>query len=218
MSRAISTFEIPPRSSSGPPGYGQTLTVEPARSAVIVVDMQRFFIDSLPFEAMGSAVPVIARVLSAARGAGMTVVHVRTEFREDMEDAGRPRSRTRQMMESVARGLTRGSAGAEIAADLAPAPSDLVVVKKSFSGFAATNLHDVLARHHIETLLFAGGTTTVCVESTLRDAMFLGYNTVVLSDCTADMSTELQDSALQRVDMFFGWVCSSTDLLARLAG
>jgi ureidoacrylate peracid hydrolase len=199
-------FSIRPRASGGPPGYGQTLSPEPSKSAVIVVDMQRFFVEAVPFEAMRRVVPSIARVLGAARAAGIPVVHVKTEFRADMADAGCPGSRTRQMMESAGGGLTQGG------------PFDLVVVKKSFSGFAATHLHDVLTQHRIETLLFAGGTTTVCVESTLRDGMFLGYNAVLLSDCTADMSPALQESALQRVDMFFGWVCDSSDLLAWLAG
>ena len=211
-------FSIRPRASGGPPGYGQTLSLEPSKSAVIVVDMQRFFVEAAPFEAMRRIVPSTARVLRAARAAGMTVVHVKTEFRADMTDTGRPGSRTRQMMESAGGGLTQGGPGAEIVSALAPAPLDLVVVKKCFSGFAATDLHDVLTEHRIETLLFAGGTTTVCVESTLRDGMFLGYNAVLLSDCTADMSPALQESALQRVDMFFGWVCDSSDLLAWLTG
>jgi len=210
-------FSIRPSASGGPPGYGQTLSLEPSKSAVIVVDMQRFFIEGVPFEAMRRVVPSIARLLGAARAAGMTVVHVKTEFCADMADAGRPGSRTRQMMESAGGGLTQGGPGAEIASALGPAPLDLVVVKKCFSGFAATDLHGVLTQHRIETLLFAGGTTTVCVESTLRDGMFLGYNAVLLSDCTADMSPALHESALQRVDMFFGWVCESCDLLAWLA-
>ena len=218
MRHEKSSFSIPPRASGGPPGYGQALSLEPSTSALIVVDMQRFFVDAGPFEAMRRVVPSIARVPGAARAAGMKVVHVKTEFRADMADAGRRESRTRQMMESAGGGLTQGGPGAEIASALAPAPSDLVVVKKSFSGFAATDLHDVLTQHRIETLLFAGGTTTVCVESTLRDGMFLGYNAVLLSDCTADMSPALQESALQRIDMFFGWVCDSSDLLAWLTG
>jgi nicotinamidase-related amidase len=183
---------------------------------VIVVDMQRFFVEAVPFEAMRCVVPSIARLLGAARAAGMTVVHVKTEFRGDMADAGRRGSRTRQMMESANGGLAEGDPGAEIAPALAPAPSDLVVVKKCFSAFAATNLHDVLTQRGVETLLIAGGTTTVCVESTLRDGMFLGYNAVLLSDCTADLSPALKESAIQRVDMFFGWVCESSDLLAWL--
>src|SRR5262245_11967529 len=104
-------FVIPPRVSGGPPGYGQALNVEVSRSAVIVVDMQRFFVEAAPFEAMRRIVPSIARVLGAARAAGVTVVHVKTEFRPGMADAGRPGSRTRHMMDSTDGGLTQGNPG-----------------------------------------------------------------------------------------------------------
>lgn len=218
MRQDVLPFSIPPRAGSGPPGYGQTLTVDASHAAMIVVDMQRFFVESLPFQAMQRVVRPVARVLRAARAAGIPVVHVKTEFRPDMADAGRPGSRIRQMMDSTGGQLTEGHRGAEIADALAAEPSDLVVVKKSFSGFAGTGLHDVLSRRQIHTLLFAGGTTTVCVESTLRDGMFLGYNAVLLSDCTADLSPALQESAIERVELFFGWVCSSGDVLAWLVG
>jgi nicotinamidase-related amidase len=77
--------------------------------------------------------------------------------------------------------------------------------------------HALLSARGVETLLFAGGTTTVCVESTLRDAMFLDYNCVLLADCTADLDDGLHASAVARIDMFFGWVSSSTELTAALA-
>jgi ureidoacrylate peracid hydrolase len=100
---------------------------------------------------------------------------------------------------------------------LRPSPGDLVVVKRRFSGFSNTELHALLSARGVETLLFAGGTTTVCVESTLRDAMFLDYNCVLLADCTADLDDGLHASAVARIDMFFGWVSSSTELTAALA-
>jgi ureidoacrylate peracid hydrolase len=213
MSTAIT---IRPRSPNGPPGYGAELVLEPRSTAVLIVDVQRYFVESLPFEAMQRAIEPIARLLPAARNAGMTVVHVKTEFRADLADAGRPGSRTRQMMDSVASGLVRGSRGAEIVPALSPAPQDLVVIKKRFSGFAGTELHALLAARGIESVILAGGTTTVCVESTLRDALFLEYNAVLLADCTADMSDALHESALARIDHFFGWVTTSSELLVAL--
>ena len=71
MRHEKSSFSIPPRASGGPPGYGQALSLEPSTSAVIVIDMQRFFVEAVPFEAMRRVVPSIARVLGAARAAGM---------------------------------------------------------------------------------------------------------------------------------------------------
>jgi ureidoacrylate peracid hydrolase len=208
---------IRPLSSNGPPGYGHELRLEPTRTAVVVVDVQRYFVESLPFEGMRRAIRPIARFLPIARAGGIVVVHVKSEFRADMADAGRPGSRTRQMMDSVGHGLAKGSGGAEIVPELAPLPEDLVVVKRRFSGFADTELHALLAARGIETLVFAGGTTTVCVESTLRDAVFHDYNPLLLSDCTADMSDELHASAVARIDAFFGWVCTSVELAAMLS-
>lgn len=205
-----------------PPGSGSALKLAPAITAVIVVDVQRYFTEVTPFAAMRQIVPRIARFLSSARAAGMTVIHLKSEFRADMEDAGRPGSRTRQMMnglsgnDSTENPLIHGHPMADIVPELTPESSDVVVTKTRFSGFWATNLNEVLRVRNIESLIFTGGTTTVCVESTLRDAMFLEYNSLVLSDCTADINQELQESALARIELFFGWVCRSEELIGAL--
>jgi ureidoacrylate peracid hydrolase len=106
---------------------------------------------------------------------------------------------------------------ADIVPELTPQSSDMVVTKKRFSGFWGTNLNEVLKARNIELLIFTGGTTTVCVESTLRDAMFVEYNSLALSDCTADIDRELHESALARIELFFGWVCRSEELISALA-
>lgn len=205
-----------------PPGSGSPLSLVPERTAVIVVDVQRAFTEAPPFAAMREIVPRIYSFLTVARSSGMTIVHVKTEFQTDMEDAGRQGSRTRQMMNGILRPgetmnpLSHGSPASEIVPELTPLSSDLVVIKTRFSGFWNTNLHEVLTSRNIETLVFAGGTTTVCVESTLRDALFLEYNALVLSDCTADIFPELHESALSRIDLFFGWVCGSEELIGAL--
>ena len=92
----------------------------------------------------------------------------------------------------------------------------MIVTKTWFSGFWDSDLDRTHRPRGVESIIFAGGTTTVCVESTVRDAVFLEYYPVVLSDCTQDMSPELHDSALNRAEMFFGWVCASTELAAAL--
>lgn len=205
-----------------PPGSGSLLSLIPERTAVIVVDVQRAFTEAPPFAAMREIVPRIGGFLTAARSAGMTIVHLKTEFRADMEDAGRPGSRTRQMINGLAgpgetqNPLVHGSPAADIVRELKPLSSDSVVIKTRLSGFWGTDLNDVLRLRNIETLIFAGGTTTVCVESTLRDALFLEYNALVLSHCTADIHQELHESALTRIDLFFGWVCGSEELMGAL--
>ncbi len=205
-----------------PPGSGGPLSLVPERTAVLVVDVQRAFTEAPPFASMRQIVPRIGSFLAAARSSAMTVVHLKTEFRANMQDAGRPGSRTRQMMDGLGghdesgNPLAHGRPTADIVPELAPLSSDLVVIKTRFSGFWGTNLNEVLKSHNIESLIFTGGTTTVCVESTLRDAMFLEYNALVLSDCTADIARELHESALTRIDLFFGWVCNSEELMGAL--
>ncbi len=205
-----------------PPGMGSPLLLAPERTAVMVVDVQRLFTEAPPFAAMRQIVPRIARLLPFARAAGMTVVHLKSEFRANMEDAGRPGSRTRQMMVGLGGNcegknpLVHGSPAADIVPELTPEPPDAVVTKTRFSGFWGTNLNEVLRARKIESLIFTGGTTTVCVESTLRDAMFLEYNSLALSDCTMDINEELHASALARIELFFGWVCNSEDLIGAL--
>lgn len=190
---------------------------------MLVVDMQRAFTEAPPFASMRQIIAPIGSFLAAARSSGMTVVHLKTEFHANMEDAGWSGSRTRQMMNGLGghgesgNPLAYGRPTADIVPDLAPLSNDLVIVKTRFSGFWGTNLNEVLKSHNIESLIFAGGTTTVCVESTLRDALFLEYNALVLSDCTADITPELHESALMRIDLFFGWVCNSEDLMRALA-
>lgn len=216
---SVRSLSMQPR----PPGAGEPLLLVPGKTAVVVVDVQRYFTESPPFMGMRQIVPRIAHFLELARATGMTVVHLKSEFRANMEDAGRPGSRTRQMMVGLGGGcesenpLIQGRATADIVPELTPRASDVVVIKTRFSGFWGTSLDEVLRARNIESLILTGGTTTVCVESTLRDAMFLEYNSLVLSDCTADISQELHESALFRIELFFGWVCNSEDLERALA-
>ena len=205
-----------------PPGAGSPLLLAPEKTAVVIVDVQRFFAETPPFSAMQEIVPRISRFLQVAREAGMTVAHVKTEFQANMEDAGRSGTRTRGMMDSICNRpaeenpLIKGRPTADIVTELTPEPSDIVVTKIRFSGFWRTNLDEQLKSRKIETLIFAGGTTTVCVESTLRDALFFEYNPLILSDCTIDMTQELHETALTRIELFFGWVCNSEDLISNL--
>lgn len=217
---------VHPRPMPGrPPGMGRALQVDPRKSAVVVVDAQRFFLETPPFSAMQRIIDPLEQFIDVARSAGMKIVYVNTIFSSGMSNAGRAGSRTRQMMESVGGlpdgegrlTLMEGSRSAELPDRLATRGDDRVVTKNTFSGFAGTELDSVLKEAGVETLLFAGGTTTVCVESTLRDAVFLGYNPLLLSDCTADMTPDLHESALHRIDMFFGWVCDAKALMQEMS-
>jgi ureidoacrylate peracid hydrolase len=203
-----------------PPGSGSPLFLELVRTAVLVVDMQRGFLAVPAFAAMKQTIPGITEFLRLARAAGMTVIYLVTGFHAGMSDAGRIGSRTRQMMLGLGseedNSLLQNNPGAAVVPELTPEPSDMIITKTRFSGFTGTSLETVLRSRNVESLILLGATTTVCVESTVRDAMFLDFNALVLSDCTSDLTPELHKAALQRTDLFFGWVCSAKDLAPAL--
>jgi len=178
----------------------------PTRAAVIVVDMQNDF--AAPggmFDRAGIDISSIAKiveptrvVLDAARSAGVLVVYLKMAFQPDLSDAP-PDSPTglkhRPMRAgddvvapdgSPSRILVRDTWNTEIIDELSPEPDDVELYKHRYSGFFGTELDHVLRAHSVEQLVFVGATTSVCVESTLRDAMFRDYHCLVLEDCPAE--------------------------------
>ncbi len=217
----------------------EAFTFELRSSAVIVVDMQNDFgseggmfhrggIDISPIRA---TIAPTQRVLEAARRAGMRVVYLTMSFRRDLSDAGCSSSPTlRRIPVGAPMTAPDGSNGAvlventwntEIIGDLAPRPGDVIVSKHRFSGFYGTDLDVILRSLGVKALVFTGCTTSVCVESTLRDAMFRDYSCLLLSDCTAEpvganMSRTNHEATLLVTELAFGWVSESSELLAAL--
>jgi ureidoacrylate peracid hydrolase len=220
----------------------QALTLDPRRTAVIVVDMQNDFGSEggmfdrggVPIAGIQSAVQPTARVLRAARDAGMKIVYLKMQFEPDLSNAGGPDApnRVRHVVFGVgtpfeapdgseSRFLIRDTWSTEILTELAPEDGDLIVPKHRFSGFFETELHDVLQAHGVEYLIVTGCTTSICVESTIRDAFFRDYKCLLLADCTAEPvgSTAARtnhEATLHLVQGFFGWVSESETLLEAL--
>jgi len=110
----------------------------------------------------------------------------------------------------------------ELLAELAPEQGDILVSKHRYSGFFETELDAVLKDLGVKSLLFTGCTTSVCVESTLRDAFYRDYRCVLLADCTAeplgsDSNRTNHEASLLVIETFFGWVSDSATLLQALA-
>lgn len=104
--------------------------------------------------------------------------------------------------------------GTEILAELAPEGDDIVVPKQRYSGFFETDLDALLRRHKIESLIFTGCTTSVCVDSTLRDAFYRDYRCLLLSDCTGEpigsnLARGNHEATLLVIETLFGWVSDS---------
>jgi ureidoacrylate peracid hydrolase len=210
------------------------LVIDPLETAVIVVDMQNdfgapggmFASKGLPIAAARATVEPTARVLDAARATGMTVVYLKMEFARDLSDLGGPDAPNREKHLGFGVGvgdfLIEGTWNTGIIPELAPEPGDVLVSKHRYSGFFETELDDVLRERGRKNLVFVGWTTSVCVESTLRDAFFHDYRCLVLSDCTAevvgsDLVRTNHEASLLVIEDAFGWVADSESLVQALA-
>lgn len=218
-----------------------SILLDVERTAVIVVDMQNEFgskgglfdrigIDISPIQA---AIQPISRVLKSARRVGFPIVYLKMGFRPDLSDAGpldgpnrvKHRQHIGETMQAPngreGRILIRDTWNTDIVSALEPEADDLVMYKHRFSGFYDTELHALLQRQKIKSLIFTGCTTSVCVESTLRDAMFRDYSCLLLADCAAEPIGSQQprsnhEATLLVIERLFGWVSDSTRLLHAL--
>jgi ureidoacrylate peracid hydrolase len=202
------------------------------QSALVVVDMQNAFaskkgmLDLAGADISGApgVVQSIRAILDAARPAGIPVVYLQMGYRADLSDSGGPASPNwhkelgiRMMNcrpELKGKLVTVGSWDFEIVDELKPRPEDLVVVKTRYSGFAHTALDTQLQKRGIRFLFFTGIATNVCVESTLRDAFFLDYWPILITDAAmAAGSTAMHDATVHNVENFFGWTMPAAEFI-----
>jgi ureidoacrylate peracid hydrolase len=118
--------------------------------------------------------------------------------------------------------LVRDTWNSEIVDELKPHGDDVVVYKTRFSGFYKTDLDERLRALGAKHLIVTGCTTSICVESTVRDAMFRDYQCVLLSDCMSEpigsnLARTNHDASLLTVQTLFGWVSESASFLKALA-
>ena len=195
----------------------------PAHTALIMVDMQRDFIEpDGAFGRMGidlsmytASRPRLKALLGAARASGTLVLHLQnTALAGRMSDSpSYIRFNMRMHMAARRDGpplqyTVPGTPGHEFAPEFAPLPDELVVRKYRSSGFWGTNLNLVLRSNGIKTVVFGGCTTEGCVESTARDAMFNDYYVVIAEDCVGSDDRAQHDASLllmrHRFDVFGG--------------
>ncbi len=208
-------------------------TFDPATTALVVIDMQRDFMEPGGFgETLGNDVSQLRRVieptealLRACRAVGLTVIHTREGHLPDLSDCppaklnrGEPSQRI-GAPGPMGRILIRGEHGHDIIDELAPADGELVIDKPGKGAFYNTVLGDVLATAGIRSLVVAGVTTEVCVHTTVREANDRGYECLVLSDCVGSYFPEFQEAGLKMIAAqggIFGWVAPSTAFIAAL--
>jgi ureidoacrylate peracid hydrolase len=203
----------------------EPMSIDPAKTALIVVDMQNAFgsaggmFDKAGIDITGiqNAVGPTGTAIQAARRAGIKVVWIKMGFQADLSDLG---------AEDVPNGslfvdlgvkdgvLARDTWATDIVDALQPADSEPVIYKTRFSAFYRTDLDELLRSWGVKYLIVTGCTTSICVESTIRDAFFRDYHCILLEDCTAEpmgrnLSRSNHDATLLLVERIFGSVSSS---------
>jgi len=206
----------------------------PAKCALLIIDMQRDFLEPGGFgEMLGNDVSQLRRtiepnkeLLNAWRAAGLTVMHTREGHRPDLSDlppAKKARGRGAKTIGDIGpmgRILVRGEPGQDIIPELYPLPMEPVIDKPGKGAFFATDLHALLHNLGITQLVVTGVTTEVCVNTTVREANDRGFECLVPEDCVGSYFPEFQDMGLKMIKAqggIFGWVTHSSKILAALA-
>ena len=209
--------------------------VDPARTGLVLVDWQHDFCGPGGYvDAMGyditltrAGIEPTKRVLDVCRKVpSMHIIHTREGHRPDLSDCPPNKLwRSKQIGAGIGdvgpcgRLLVRGEPGWEIIPELAPLPGEIVIDKPSKGAFGSTDIDLVLRTRGITHLIFTGITTDVCVHTIMREANDLGYECLLLSDCTGATDRGNYLAALKMVTMqngVFGAVADSAALLAAL--
>lgn len=203
--------------------------LDPAHTALVVIDMQRDFIEKGGFgDSLGNdvarleaIVPATAALLGLFRDRGWPVIHTREAHRPDLSDC--PPSKIRRGNPSLHIGqagamgrlLVAGEPGNQIVDALAPIAGEIVVDKPGKGMFWATGLHERLQRLGITHLVFAGVTTEVCVQTSMREANDRGYECLLIEDATESYFPEFKSMTLKMIAAqggIVGWVSSLSEL------
>jgi nicotinamidase-related amidase len=219
--------------STSVPAEPYPFELDPATTALVVIDMQRDFLEPGGFGALlGNDVSLLARVvpplqelLAAARDAGLMVVHTREGHRPDLTDCP-PAKLARGHLETGigdpgpnGRILVRGERGHDIVDELAPIEGEVVLDKPGKGAFYATDLELLLRNRGVARLIVTGVTTEVCVHTTVREANDRGFECLVPSDCVGSYFPEFQEVGLRMIAAqggIFGWVTTSEALIGAL--
>jgi ureidoacrylate peracid hydrolase len=159
--------------------------INPAKTALIIVDMENDFVaEGAPLRATmaPAVVPPLQRALAHARRTGMRVIFTTHAHRRDGSDMGVFGRSKPPIVERMA--LVDGEPGIEIYDELKPLPQEVVIKKRRFSAFYGTDLDIVLRSSGIEAVIITGVTTENCCHATARDALFHNYGVIFLSDAT----------------------------------
>ena len=215
------------------PAKPEPVTLDIARTALVVVDMQNAFakkggmLDVLGAFNEARANLVIAnnkQIIEIFRRKGMPIIFLRMTYGPDLAEGGGPESPNywkqgglvamRNHPEWKGKFLTLSTWDWEIIDELKPLGEEIIINKSRYSGFVHTELDTVLKSLNIKYIVFIGIATNVCVESTLRDAYFHEYFPVLVGDACGNTGPDfIQNATIWNVTSVFGWVTTTIDLL-----
>ena len=218
------------------------LTIDISKTAVVVVDMQNDFgakggmFDraGLDLSVIQAAVGPTAKVIAGARKRGIPIIYVKEVLSPDLSDVGGVHSPHGRIAQRLGIGENAPAPDGqpsrihidntwhtEILPELAPQAGDTIIKKRRWSAFYETELDAKLSALGAKYLIVTGCTTSVCVESTIRDAAFRDYACLLPADCTGQPPVRsphsTHDASLLVITRHFGWVTTSHDLLQALA-
>jgi nicotinamidase-related amidase len=177
--------------------------IDPARTAMIVVDMQNDFVaKGAPMEtpAARAMVPMLRTSLDSCRQNGVRVIYTAHVHRPDGSDLGNFKELDSRIAGHKA--LVDGTEGVDIYPELAPMAGEHVIKKHRYSAFFNTDLDTILDEWGVDTVIICGTTTENCCLSTARDALFRNYRVAFLSDATATYDyPDLGYGAMQNADV-----------------
>jgi nicotinamidase-related amidase len=210
-------------------------SLTPARTALLVIDMQRDFLlpegyaaqAGLDIAPLVAAIRPIEKLLAVGRKAGLLIVHTREGHVPDLSDCPPYKlERSRRAGAEIGskgplgRLLVRGEPGHDFVEALRPLEREIVIDKPGYSAFVHTGLQQMLTKRGIETLILTGVTTEVCVSSTLRTAIDLGYRCITVSDACASGNPDLHKAVLAMIGVeggIFGEITTTAEVIERLA-
>lgn len=209
----------------------------PVRSrelALIVIDMQRDFAEPGGFGAslgndvsrITKIIPDVKRLIEGFRAAGLPVIHTMECHRPDLSDLpSAKRDRGMPVLRigdegPMGRVLIAGEAGTAILPELAPIEGEVVIEKPGKGAFYATDLGAILKEKGITQLVFAGVTTEVCVQTTMREANDRGYECLLCEEATESYFPQFKAAAIEMIraqGAIVGWTAHINDILEGVA-
>ncbi|MCX6828312.1 MAG: cysteine hydrolase [candidate division Zixibacteria bacterium] len=182
------------------------------KAALLVIDMQKFFLDpnSPTYTESGPAIiPSVKRLIAAFRAAGRPVIYTKHVHHPDFIDAG--------IMKWWWDGAClEGSPESEIDDDIAPLANEKIILKHRYSAFYNTDLETILRCLKIEDLVITGVMTNMCCESTARDAYYRDYRVFFLADATGSINEEMHKASLLNLAFGFAMVTSAESIIKQI--